>query len=99
MIEREDQAMEEKRIYLLAQFDEGTDKTLAIIYDRLVQAGLIGVQTKGIPYHVTLGSFDLACEPQVLERAQAVSLKTRSFDISLSHIGLFGLNVCFSRPR
>ena len=90
--------MEDKRIYLLAQFDEGTNKTLAEIYDKLVQAGLIGAQTKGIPYHFTLGSFDLDGESQVLERAQAVSHKTKAFDISLSHIGLFGLGVLFLAP-
>ncbi len=90
--------MEDKRIYLIAQFDEGTNKTLADIYDKLVQAGLTGEQTKGIPYHFTLGSFDLECESQILERVQTVSHKTKTFDISLSYIGLFGLRVLFLAP-
>lgn len=90
--------MDDKRIYLLAQFDEGTNKTLADIYDRLVQAGLTGEQTKGIPYHFTLGCFDLECETQILERVQAVSLKSKAFDISLSYIGLFGLRALFLAP-
>lgn len=90
--------MENKRIYLLAQFDEGTNKTLADIYDKLVQAGLIGEQTKGMPYHFTLGSFDLECEAQILKRVQTVSANTKAFDIGLSHIGLFGLKVLFLTP-
>ena len=90
--------MKDKRIYLLAQFDENTNKTLAGIYGKLVQAGLSGEQTKGIPYHFTLGSFDLESEAKVLERVQAVSLKSKAFDITLSHIGLFGLRVLFLAP-
>ena len=55
--------MEDKRIYLLAQFDESANPILASIYDKLLQAGLYGEQTKVIPYHFILGSFDLDCEP------------------------------------
>lgn len=90
--------MEGKRIYLLAQFDKDTNNKLSEIYGQLVQAGLTGTQTKGIPYHFTLGSFDLECGPQVMERAQTVSLKTKAFDISLSYIGLFSLSVLFIAP-
>ena len=90
--------MEDKRIYLLAQFDETTNQTLASIYDRLLQAGLNGEQTKAIPYHFTLGSFDLDCAPQILERVKAVCATTKAFDIGLTHIGLFGLRVLFLAP-
>lgn len=90
--------MDNKRIYLLAQFDESTNKVLATLYDNLAQIGLVGEQTKEIPYHFTLESFDLECEQQLLERLQAVSAKTKAFDISLSHIGLFGLKVLFLAP-
>lgn len=90
--------MDDKRIYLLAQFDEGTQKKLADIYNKLVQAGMIGEQTKDIPYHITLGSFDLKYETQVLERAQTVCQQTKALDIALNHIGLFGLKVLFLAP-
>lgn len=90
--------MENRRIYLLAQFDESANQTLAAIYDSLLQAGLTGEQTKEIPYHFTLGSFDLDCETQILERVQAVCAETKAFDIGLTHIGLFGLKVLFLAP-
>ena len=90
--------MADKRIYLVAQFDENTNKSLAGIYAKLVGKGLIGEQTKEISYHFTLGSFDLECEHQVLERVQIVCAKTRAFDICLSHIGLFGQKVLFLAP-
>ena len=90
--------MENPRIYLLAQFDERTQQSLADIYSKLAGVGFIGEQTPGIPYHFTLGSFDLDRKNQVLERVQAVSSNTKAFDIRLSHIGLFGLNVLFIAP-
>ena len=64
--------MEDKRVYLLAQFDEPTNQKLADIYDKLVRAGMTGEQTQGIPYHFTLGSFAVGCESEVLARAQAL---------------------------
>jgi 2'-5' RNA ligase len=90
--------VEEKRIYLLAQFDQASNKKLALIYDRLVAVGLVGEQTKGIPYHITLGSFGLADQRQVIERAREVCFKTRGFKVNLSHIALFGLRVLFIAP-
>lgn len=90
--------MEDRRIYLLAQFDESTHENIAAIYDQLAQKGLVGEQTKDIPYHFTLGSFDLACEAQILERVKAVSKNSKAFDITLSHIGLFGQRILFLTP-
>ena len=61
--------MDGKRVYLVAHFDEGTNQRLADLYGKLVSAGLSGEQTRGIPYHFTLGSFDTASEAHVLARA------------------------------
>lgn len=90
--------MEEPRIYLIAQFDEGANQKLAGLYDKLAGAGLIGGQTKDIPYHFTLGNFAPQCADQVLKRVQAVCLNAKAFDINLSYVGLFGLNVLFIAP-
>ena len=90
--------MEDKRIYLVALLDEASNKKMATIYDELLQAGLVGEQTKNIPYHFTLGSFDLESEKEILENAQSICLKTKTFDISIHHIGLFGLKVLFLAP-
>jgi hypothetical protein len=52
----------EKALYVLVRFDEQTQSRLAGYYDALAGCGFSGVQTRGIPYHITLGSFDTACE-------------------------------------
>ena len=44
-----------KEVSLLAKFDDKTQDILAGYYDILLQHGFIGTQTKGIPYHFTLG--------------------------------------------
>jgi len=90
--------MEDRRIYLMAQFDKATDRRLADVYGRLVAMGLTGEQTTGIPYHITIGSFAPECEEQVLKRLQSVSLSTKAFDVNLSNIGLFGQRVLFIAP-
>lgn len=87
-----------KRIYLLAQLDRRSHEALAGLYDQLARAGLVGEQTKGIPYHFTIGDFDTACEAEVLRRAQAVCAATPAFGIGISHLGLFGLRVLFAAP-
>ena len=90
--------MDEKKIYLIAELDEASNKKLAGIYDRLFSIGLIGEQTKGIPYHFTLGSFAPECQKQVFEHTQEICSKTKAFEINLGHIGLFGLKVLFIAP-
>lgn len=90
--------MEEKRVYLLAQFDEATERRLAAMYGELVGVGYLGKQTPCVPYHFTLGSFEVERELEVLERAREVCRRACAFDINLSHIGLFGLKVLFVAP-
>ena len=90
--------MSEKALYLLATFDKETQAVFAGYEDLLLRSGFVGMQTKEIPYHFTLGSQSVAFEDQLL-----VALETCSdmacIDIHLSHIGLFGLNVLFIEPN
>lgn len=90
--------MDDKRIYLLAQFDKDAQQKYAGIYEKLVRAGLTGEQTPDIPYHLTLGSVALGCKDRLLERIQSVCQNTKAFDISLNHMGLFGQRVLFIAP-
>lgn len=90
--------MEEKAYYLLAEFDGDTQNILAGYQDVLKREGLVGEQTKEIPYHLTLGCF------RTQEEALACGIEqicgnTHTIDICLSHIGLFGLRVLFIGPN
>jgi len=90
--------MKDKHLYLLAQFDQGTQERLSGYYDILRQNGLMGNQTKNIPYHFTLGKKDIDCEKQLIDDLEKICANTACIDIHLSHIGLFGLNVLFIAP-
>ena len=90
--------MQNKALYILAQFDEETQNILTDYYNILCQNGFIGNQTKDIPYHFTLGSCDVGCEEQLIDMLDEVCSNTNYIDISLSYIGLFGQNVLFIAP-
>ena len=90
--------MENQHIYLLAQFDADTNKLLADIYQKLNLAGLKGKQTPNLPYHFTLGRFNTEQENQMIDFTEKACQNIKSFDIQLSHIGLFGLEVLFVAP-
>ncbi|NLG98700.1 MAG: 2'-5' RNA ligase family protein [Chloroflexi bacterium] len=90
--------MEDKSLYLLAQFDQETQEILAGYYDILRQNGFIGKQTKNIPYHFTLGKKEIDCEKQLIDDLEKICANTTCIDIHLSHIGLFGLGVLFIAP-
>jgi 2'-5' RNA ligase len=91
--------MADKELYLLAQFDEETEKTLEGYYKVLQEHGFVGKQTKNIPYHFTLGSCSTDCEEQLIHKMDELCSNTDCIDIRLDHIGLFGLNVLFIEPN
>ncbi len=91
--------MADKELYLIAQFDEKTDSILSSYYKTLQKRGFIGHQTKGIPYHLTLGQFDVCEEERVVGIMEAVSNEISEIEIRLDHIGVFGLGVLFIEPN
>jgi len=90
--------MQDKALYLLAEFDGETQKPLAEYFEVLSQNGFVGSQTKDIPYHFTLGSRGVEFENQMLDALEKICPETAAVDIHLDHIGLFGLNVLFAAP-
>ena len=48
--------MAEKALYVLAGYDDDTEKLLSGIQNKLYEQGFSGVQTKGIPMHFTITS-------------------------------------------
>lgn len=90
--------MEDKHLYAVAQFDADTEQRLHKLYLGLVNEGLTGTQTKGIPYHITLGTFEVEDEAKVVRRAQEAACAAGAFTLRLAYLGLFGLNVLFVAP-
>ncbi|ERI93946.1 hypothetical protein HMPREF1982_01316 [Clostridiales bacterium oral taxon 876 str. F0540] len=91
--------MYNKSLYLLAEFDAETEKVLSDYYKILHQNGFVGSQTKDLPYHFTLGSYDGSQENRLIDELESICNKTSEIELRLDHIGLFGLNVLFVEPN
>lgn len=81
--------MSEKALYVLAGYDDNTEKILSGIQNKLYGSGFNGVQTKDIPMHFTLGSYDISQEHELRERLKKVADTHEAFNVEFNHVGLF----------
>ena len=91
-----------KALYVLAGYDDRTEKTLAGMQEKLYKLGFSGVQTKNIPMHFTLGSYPTDQEEALKERLRRIADTREAFDVSFNHVGLFRLpenDVLFIKPE
>ena len=87
--------------YFIAKLDGATQTRMAGYYDVLRAEGLIGSQTKDIPYHFTLDDYDIAeaDEAALAAQMEEICAGTSQFDLRMDHLGLFGLRVLFLEPN
>ena len=91
--------MSNKALYIMAGYDDKTEKYLANIQNKLYENGLIGTHTKNLPQHITLGSFPIDKEDELKNLLQELSKQINPFEITFNHIGIFGgSNVLFVAP-
>ena len=88
-----------KALYILAGYDDNTEKYLSGIQNKLYESGFVGTQTKNIPMHTTLGSFPCEKEEELIEFLKKLSAEAKAFEVTFNHIGMFGGgNVLFIAP-
>ncbi len=93
--------MENKALYVLAGYEDETEKNLSAMQEKLYASGFEGVQTKNIPMHITLGSFPCEKESELKNQLEQIAQKTKAFDVTVNHVGIFGgsdVNVLFVAP-
>ncbi|MBQ7122552.1 MAG: 2'-5' RNA ligase family protein [Clostridia bacterium] len=91
--------MVDKALYVMAGYDDDTEKYLAGIQNMLYEQGFTGVHTKNIPQHITLDSFPTEKENELIDFLEKLSETTESFDIAFNHVGIFsGSKVLFIAP-
>lgn len=88
----------EKFLTVFAVFDDNTQVKLQNLQNKILDLGYKGTQTMGIPFHITLGSFPLECEAELIEQIKDACLKNIQFDITLDKINNFGNTVLFAQP-
>lgn len=68
------------------------------LYKAIQEDGMVGSQTKDMPYHITLGSISVDQEDKLVKLLEHIASKNKAFEMNLSHIGLFGMKVLFLGP-
>lgn len=82
--------MMDKFLCVMAGYDVNTEKKLSDIQNKLKEKGFVGNQTKDLPQHITLGTFPVNKEGEVIKLLNKVAKETRQFEITFNHIGIFG---------
>ena len=88
----------DKNLYLLAELDNELQIELKDLDKAILESGLVGKQTKDIPYHITLCSFSLDYEKYLFNLLDDVSKQFSKIDMTFSSLGLFGLKILFVSP-
>lgn len=91
-----------KILCVLSGYDYSTESELQGMQDRLYEIGFEGVQTKDVPMHFTLGTYDPEQEEELKERLVKIGKSTEAFDVEFNHVGLFRLpsnDVLFVAPE
>ena len=89
----------DKFLTVFAVFDEKTQTVLQSWQNAIFDAGLVGTQTMGIPFHISLGSFPTGMEEELISRIRAVCESSFEFSINLARINDFGNKVLFLEPE
>jgi 2'-5' RNA ligase len=80
----------DKFLCVMAGYDDNTEKQLSDIQNKLYEKGFVGKHTKDLPQHITLGTFPMNKEGEVVNLLKKVAKETRQFEITFNHIGIFG---------
>ncbi len=92
--------MAEQFLTLMADLDDEAQERMSGWYHSLREAGFIGVQTPGLPYHISLSTFPLEQEKEAAEIARKAAAEFAPVPVHLSHIGMFaGGKVLFAGPE
>jgi hypothetical protein len=91
--------MAEEFLTLMADLDDESQQIMSDWYGKLRDAGFTGVQTQGLPYHISLGRFALNKETEVVHEMNELAKRFSEIPVHMSHIGLFaGGKVLFTAP-
>ena len=84
---------------VMAVLDENAQALMGKWQKRILSSWLAGTQTMGIPFHITLGSFPLDAEEELVSRIRAVSMRTSPIPLTFSRLNSFQDRVLFADPE
>ena len=84
----------------MAELDDASQKRLSEWYGALEKAGSVGTQTPGLPYHISMASFPVEQEGEVVGLMEKVASEFSIIPVHISHIGMFADGkVLFGAPE
>ena len=89
----------EKFITVMAVLDDKTQESMECIAKDMLQQYGPDRKTKGIPYHISLGSYAPEDEGMIVERIRQVAKETKPFEIKILGLNHFGNKVRFLEPE
>lgn len=91
--------MAEQFLTLMADLDEESQAVMRGWSEQLKEAGFIGTQTPDLPFHISLATFSLDKEQEVIQEMQRLTKEFSTIPVHISHIGMFaGGKVLFGAP-
>ena len=91
--------MAEQFLTLMADLDEESQALMSEWSEHLKKAGFVGKQTPGLPFHISLATFSLDKEQEVICEMQRLAKEFSVIPVHISHIGMFaGGKVLFGAP-
>ncbi len=92
--------MAEQFITLMADLDDEAQALLSGWYHSLREAGFVGIQTPGLPFHISLSTFPPEQEKEANEIAGKIAASFAPVPVHISHIGMFaGGKILFAAPE
>lgn len=90
---------QEKFLTVYAVLDEVTQSELTQLQNRILKKYPQGTQTMGIPFHISLGSFPVSAQEDLIQRINDCIKEVYSFSIKLQSLGHFNHSVIFVEPE
>ena len=89
----------EKFITVMAVLDDRTQEIMECMAKDMLQQYGSDLKTKGIPYHISLGSYAPEDTEMIVERIKQVAKETKPFEIKILGMNHFGNKVRFLEPE
>lgn len=83
---------------VMAVLDEPTQNLMTGLQRQIIDLGDPGTQTMGIPFHISLGSFPLEKETEVVQTMREIVGKTNAFPVEFVCTNTFSDCVLFLQP-
>ncbi len=91
--------MTEQFLTLMADLDGHSQEIMSGWYADLKDAGFTGIQTPGLPFHISLATFSLDQEREAVEETHRLGEVFSPMPVHISHMGLFaGGRILFGAP-